>query len=310
MSLYARFAAVTASLLALTSPLQAHLAVEWKQGSRQDTLQWSIAGRDNKPNILSELSWEVEDIDYSGPNIIWMSQSGWTLRLAAGYGDITEGENQDSDYLGSDRTLEFSRSNNTIGGDWVADGLLALGFPLNLPILPIQLLPQGGVSVHVQKLRITDGWQTIGYVATTSGVTPAPISRIENLDSTYKTTWLGPFLGIQGKLSVALGCTLRGGIEHHWASYRGKGVWNLRHDIGEFTDEARGRGWVWTGGVEFPVSAFWRAAIDYSLQEWKTGSGTQSTPVLNNGQWVTVEGPFNSATLHSERFLISLGCAF
>ena len=92
-------------------------------GYRVDDLDWSIAGNinGNNPNVLSELTWDdVESYqvklqgNFVWPNII-------ALKGYVNYGWIFDGDNQDSDYLGDNRTLEFSRSNNSTDDDYVWD---------------------------------------------------------------------------------------------------------------------------------------------------------------------------------------------
>ena len=91
---------------------------------RVDSLDWNIASDPSgtlTPNILSELTWsdlkiidlKVEFVNRGGDNSY--------ARGYFAYGIIMEGDNQDSDYNGDNRTLEFSRSNNSSDGRKVID---------------------------------------------------------------------------------------------------------------------------------------------------------------------------------------------
>jgi len=156
-------------------------------GYRVDDLDWNIAGdiNGNNPNVLSELTWDdVESYQLKAqgsavwPNII-------ALRGYANYGWIFDGDNQDSDYLGDNRTFEFSRSNNSTDDDDVLDASLAIGYPIRFGRAVIgTMTPLLGYSYHEQNLNITDGNQTIPNLG------PFP-----GLDSSYETEWKGPWIG-------------------------------------------------------------------------------------------------------------------
>ena len=106
--------------------------IVFSAGYRKDDLDWNIGGYllpDHYVNVLSELTWddlESYQVKFQGslifPNII-------ALRAIADYGWIFDGDNQDSDYAGNDRTREFSRSNSNSDDDDVWDVSLAIGYP-------------------------------------------------------------------------------------------------------------------------------------------------------------------------------------
>jgi hypothetical protein len=152
-------------------------------GYRDDTLNWNIAGMSDgtSPNILSELSWDNLHIwQIEGAGRVTFAKR---LRLegSLGYGWIYKGDNQDSDYFGDDRTLEFSRSNNNSDGDNVYDWSVGVGYQYNLGEMADLMVDElwmtflGGYSHHEQNIRITDGFQTI----------PA-LGPFDGLNSTYK----------------------------------------------------------------------------------------------------------------------------
>ena len=93
-------------------------------GYRIDQLDWNIAGNNagTNPNILSELTWkdlEIYQVQFKPSVTLGNSHRGgvrYHLRGMLGWGSIVDGSNQDSDYAGDNRTLEFSRSNNSAGG--------------------------------------------------------------------------------------------------------------------------------------------------------------------------------------------------
>ncbi len=145
-----------------TIPLETDFTLS--AGYRKDDLDWSIAGdiNGNNPNVLSELTWddvESYQLQFQGsvvwPNII-------AFRGYGNYGLIFDGDNQDSDYLGDNRTLEFSRSNNHTDDDYVLDASLAIGYPFRFGQAEIgTITPLLGYANHEQEMNTTDGKETI-----------------------------------------------------------------------------------------------------------------------------------------------------
>ncbi len=91
-----------------TIPLETDFTLS--TGYRSDDLDWNIAGdiNGNNPNVLSELTWddvESYQVKLQG-SIVWPNIIA--LRGYANYGWVFDGDNQDSDYLGDNRTFEFS----------------------------------------------------------------------------------------------------------------------------------------------------------------------------------------------------------
>jgi len=250
-------------------------------GYRQDSLDWNIAG-DLIPgyyvNVLSELTWDnVESylLKFQGsliiPNII-------ALRGTADYGWIFDGDNQDSDFAGNDRTLEFSRSKNSADDDDVWDVSLAVGYPFRTGRRVIgTITPLVGYSYHEQNLNMTDGVQTIA----TPGVTP-PLGPFGGLDSSYDTQWYGPWLGIDLNFRATAIKTFAHrfetfiGYEYHWADYEAKADWNLRNDLRHpksFTHDADGNGWIFRTGLNFILQRNIAVNFNYEYQDWSTDSG-------------------------------------
>ena len=155
-------------------------------GYRKDDLDWSIAGEfppGNYVNILSELTWddvEIFQLKFQNKTVI---PNIFYLRAAVSYGWIYEGDVQDSDYLGNDRTLEFSRSISSSDDDDVFDASIGIGYPIRLGGDVIwTVTPMVGYSYHEQNLTTTDGKQIISDFGF-----PMPLGPFSGLDSTYET---------------------------------------------------------------------------------------------------------------------------
>jgi len=244
-------------------------------GYRVDDLDWNIAGdiNGNNPNILSELTWddiEIYQLKLEGrliwPNII-------AFRGALTYGWIFDGENQDSDYFGDNRTLEFSQSNNSTDDDDVWDVSLAVGYPARIGKTVIgTITPLAGYSHHEQQLNLTDGYQSIPDLG------PFP-----GLDSSYDTEWKGPWLGIDLHFKAAEIKSFAHRFEtyltyeYHWADFDAEGNWNLRDDLDHpksFKQDTDGDGYVIRAGFNFTLTQHWALNFNYDYQDWTMDDGT------------------------------------
>ena len=244
-------------------------------GYRVDDLDWNIAGNinGNNPNVLSELTWddvESYQIKFQG-SIVWPNVIAF--KGYANYGSIFDGDNQDSDYLGDNRTFEFSRSNNSTDDDDVLDASLAVGYPFRFGQTVLgTLTPLIGYSYHEQNLNITDGNQTIPNLG------PFP-----GLDSSYDTEWYGPWIGFDLRFKAHEIMTFAHRFEpyftyeYHWADYSADANWNLRDDFAHpksFEHDADGNGWKIGTGFNLWFHRNWALNFNYDYQDWSTDSGT------------------------------------
>jgi hypothetical protein len=255
------------------------LTLSLETGYREDDLDWNIAGNiyGNNPNILSELTWkdlESHQLKLSGTVNI---KNQIILAGSAAYGMIYEGKNQDSDYLGDNRTLEFSRSNNSSDDGDLWDLSMGIGPRFDFGLAYFSLAPMAGYSYHKQNLKITDGNQTID---TTPPINLGPFS---GLDSSYKTVWQGPWLGVNLELNamqplwIFREVRFHVGFEYHWTNYYAEADWNLRDVFKHpksFEHDASGYGLVWTMDARFFLSEQWSLSLSYDYHQWETDEGT------------------------------------
>lgn len=234
-------------------------------GYRKDNLDWNEAG--NSVNILSELKWENLEIVQISAAAKLDLPSGWNLRGMLAYGNIRSGSNQDSDYNGNNRTLEWSRSNNKGGGE-VRDASLGLGKTLRLSNYAggdfLFFTPLAGLSIHQQNLTMTGGFQTLPATGAYPG-----------LDSSYDAQWQGPWIGIDTLFEWGGDWSLNATVEHHWADYSAHANWNLR-DL-SFVHTAKGRGVSLVAGATYHVSHHWDARFAVQVQQWGTNAGIDQT---------------------------------
>lgn len=210
-------------------------------GYRAAELDWNIAGTlaGTGPNILSELSWrdlQIADVHAAAEFRI---AKRLLLHGRAAYGAVLDGDNQDSDYAGNNRTLEFSRSSNRGGGE-LGEGSVGVGYQfwwLDPSVgRHARFIPQFGYAWRGHYLDITDGRQVIPA----SAAGPIP-----NLNSSYHAQWQGPWLGVAIDMDASEQSRIALEFEYHYADFRAEADWNLRDDWAHpvsFIHETRANG--------------------------------------------------------------------
>jgi hypothetical protein len=267
---------------------------------RIDELQWSIAGNSagTNPDIRSELTWSnvhSHQIFMEGRALV--NQKVY-MRGAVDYGWIYSGHVRDSDYNSDDRNGEYSRSISHTGGDQIWDLSFGVGYPFLLAKHHMLVAPLLGYSYHVQNLRITNGEQIITWP---SG---PPLGSLDGLDSTYRTRWMGPWLGCDlryrfWKSEVDLPMELSLSLEMHWAQYDAEANWNLRSAFDHptsFEHEADGMGYSFTTEWLIELAMQWDVTLRFHYRHWQTdsgrdrihyASGATGTQQLNEVEWGT-----------------------
>jgi len=251
-------------------------------GYRRDDLNWNIAGdpSGNNPNVLSELTWndlQSYQVKFLGslviPNIV-------ALRGNADYAWIFDGKNQDSDYLGDNRTLEFSRSDNDADDGRLWDASLAVGYPFRTgKTVVATFTPLAGYSQHEQNLKATHGHQTI-----------PPTGSFSGLDSSYDTEWKGPWIGMEmcfraEKLNnFAERLETYFSYEYHWADYHAEADWNLRNDLRHpksFEHDADGTGWIISTGLNYVINHRIALNFNFDYQNWRAKDGNDKVYLVD-----------------------------
>ncbi|NOR68473.1 MAG: TonB-dependent receptor [Methylomarinum sp.] len=237
-------------------------------GYRQDEFDWNKAHPSGTPNVLSELSWNDIEIAVIEIGTRVQTPSNWVMDARFAYGTIFDGDNQDSDWFGNNRTDEFSRSNNNADEGNTIDTSIGFGYQLTVAPSParfkkpiLSFTPKIGFSYHAQNFTITDGFQTIPATGNFAG-----------LDSSYDASWYGPWIGFDSELSIADWYSLTTTLEYHYAYYEGSANWNLRTDFAHpisFEQEAEGSGLVASLGSQFRLSRDLSLNVSVDYQDWR-----------------------------------------
>jgi hypothetical protein len=280
-------------------------------GYRIDDIDWSIAGPappalgGNYVNVLSELTWSDLEIFQLEFGLEKTFPNKLLLKGSLAYGQIFDGENQDSDYAGNNRTLEFSRSNNSSDDGDTWDGSIGLGYYFPLLSDTFRITPLIGFSVHVQNLTITEGFQTI-----------PPFGPFPGLNSSYETLWYGPWGGLEMKVrkyknnGMLLTHEIILGIEYHWVEYDAEANWNLRTDLAHpvsFEHEADGSGVVFSAGYSYFFNLQWSMDFSGKYQKWETDPGTDRVFFADGTE---AETPLNEVNWESFSIMVGVTCRF
>ena len=288
-------------LLTLSSPFwvrdvsaEIETSIAISQGIRTDNFDWNIAGNiyGTNPNILSELTWSDLMIVQTKAHGQLTIADKFYLRFSLAYGWIIDGDNQDSDYWGDNRTGEFSRSNSSSDDGNVMDVLVGLGYQFRPKNGKFAITPLIGLSYHEQNFVMTNGYQTIDIEYGQTGPFPG-------LNSKYEARWMGPWTGVDLSLNIINEIKLSGVMELHLADYAGVADWNLRDDFQHpksFEHSAYGYGIFISIAIDYAFNERWNIGITTSYQDWSTDSGKSRT-YFSDG--TALETRFNEANWDS-----------
>jgi hypothetical protein len=256
-------------------------------GYRQDRFQWSLAGFDNFPNVLSQLSWKDLRIAQFGATGSYVSCTNYAIRFDVQYGNIYHGKVYDADYAGNDKTDLAILSENNAGKGHVYDLSIAGGYRVTSTCSRFTATILAGYSQYAQYLHIYDGHQLV----------PVDV-RFDGLNSTYDTRWYGPWAGVDFEARVERCAFLTGGFEWHMLAYRGHGNWNLRDDIGRFDHKAYGMGYIARLGAKWEIWNHWSLGVTGSYRNFRTRHGHENLIVFDEGGRFRMRSRFNQAKWH------------
>lgn len=275
--------------------------VSW--GYRTGDLDWNIAGTNNIPNILSELTWSDLEIYQFNLNGSISFENHIYLKTQYSLGVVADGKNQDSDYANNNRTAEFSRSNNDVTGNNIYDIGLGLGYEFDLTnsqgTFPIQFVPLFGYSYQVMNFNIVNGFQTIPATGSFSG-----------LNSTYRSEWSGWWAGFELRVKPIQNWELMFGYDIHKADYNAEADWNLRTDLDHpvsFENNADANGVKWNVTVDYQLNEQWFLRLMMDHQKWHSKRGTNKINFVGGNSSYAV---LNEVNWESDSYNLGLGCQF
>jgi hypothetical protein len=276
-------------------------------GLRTDNFDWNISDSDGSPNVLSELTWDKLRIYQIKAATRIVMNGPFYMRGHFGYGWIWDGSNQDSDYNGDNRTLEFSRSNNLSDSGEVWDASAAVGYTIDAGALEVS--PLLGYSYHAQYLKITDGFQTICDAGGSPQSCSVGLGPFAGLNSNYDALWYGPWVGVDLRYKTPnRKLTLYGTFELHLVLYRAEANWNLRsafqHPV-SFEHTGDGQGVLVSLGADYKLKGPWSLVANLDADAWRVKDGLDRTFLSSGGSNIT-STPLNEVHWDSVAFMSGL----
>ena len=261
-----------------------------RAGYQQESYHWSIAGNSSgqSPNIYSELKWRR----LGGPSAqLALSWNVWKWLSLYADGSrlfILSGKVSDTDYQGDNRQHPVYQGGFDSDKGYTASWSLGAGGCI-LHNHSFRLSPVIGYGVHYQSMYLVDH----------SGV-------YTMLNSSYKTTWKGPYARLLTTLRLDRKWQLNAGLAYHQVVYRAKADWNL---INTFSHPVSFRHFANGYGVDVDAALVYRLthALGVSLGggycNWQTGKGTDELYLSAGG---TDRTQMNGAFRNGYRILAGL----
>lgn len=301
-------------MLTLAGTLLSSDTFELGIGTRQDHVNWSLAGPNSLPSVMSKLVWhEIQSVELQGKVETTLCNC-YFLRLEGDYGWICNGWNTDSDYAVDDQTFQDvlflkSKAHSGKGGVWdLSLAISTYSFELNDCFFIRPLL---GYSVHSQRLRMYDGKILVDLFE--PGIEGM---RFPELDSHYTTYWSGPWVGFDLAYEGCPCWTFSTTQEIHALYYDAKGNWNLRDDI---LDDFHHFGWGWGYFTKFSANydlgCGWDIGAEFKYNYCRMNDGRDHSHVLVEqtdapDQEIHAVSRIKQAAWHSLSCLMTLGCNF
>ncbi len=258
------------------TPSPFDITIHTGMGTDTSTLQWSIASDPagvTGPNVLSELTYRDVKFDVFNASAAIAIHQGWlrgnTIFLDYRSGQAADGEVQDSDYNGNNRTQEYSRSISSAEDSTMGSLEIGISHPFQLTQYS-RIMPALAYAHHHQKMVMTDGLQTIDTY------NPNNLGKFRGaLNSSYSSAWNGAWLGADWELANRFH-RLSVGLKYYWMDYYAAADWNLRSDFAHpksFEHWATGTGTGLDIRYEYDLSDNFSLNLSWFKQNWSTGTG-------------------------------------
>lgn len=252
-------------------------------------LTWNIAagpGSNFSPNVLSEISFDGVKIRGGGVAIAYLNKLNDRIAFYV-EGDLSRssggtGKARDSDYLGDNRTEEFSRTYAEAKGHGSYRDEAALGFKYRW------------LSTRGHYFSVLIGMSEVGFdVNMTDGVQFIPEEngglQILGLDSSYDAKFKAQFVGVMSEHAFSFG-TFGLRIERHQVEFDAKANWNLRSDLAHdvsFAQTGEGDGYIATVGYSYALNESWDCYLNVTKQNLAISDGYDHTFMSDGSGFVS-----------------------
>jgi hypothetical protein len=228
-------------------------------GFQSMSLHWSIAGNSagQSPNVYSELKWRRVGGVSAHAEVRYGLGKRWVFFAEGSRVFTSTGRVSDRDYSGDNRSGVIYSGDFAGSGGYGYSVVAGAGYRL-WPGSRLELVPAAGYAVSGQHLTITD-----------------PGGYFDYLNSTYQTTWYGPFVRVSGTWKPGR-WRVSGRVTYHQVSYGAKADWNLIADFDHpvsFRHRADGFGVEGELGAGYRVGRGVEVFVAMTGNAWGTGTG-------------------------------------
>jgi hypothetical protein len=277
-------------LLVLSLPSNAsedyvNFDMNFSVADRSGDLRWSIAGSNNSPNILSELTYSnIKIREYNFDWVITGTDNfakNFFLSIEFGLGSVYDGTSQDSDYFGDNRSIEFRKRKKKIKNGNTRKIDLMASVSIN-PTNKFRIVPGLGYSSKSHKLVKTNGVQIISEASFIPDPGPFP-----GLNASYETSWSGLYfnLGLRYEGNKHI---FEFNKKLHMNNYYAKADWNLREDF-EHPISFKHTG---SGGLDstlkikyvYRITDFFGISIKQEFENFKVANGLDKVYLANGSR--------------------------
>ncbi len=213
---------VTATL-AFTSDIQADASVQFGVGYRTDEINWKLGLHDTGlAHSDSKLWFKDLEIFTIGGRIKSSFGDCVHYRIDGQYGWVLDGDVRESDHLSlaTDTAGVFATihpvTHNDVHHKYVADFAVAVGYPIQQCWFPsIQVSPLIGFGYDTQRLS-SKNHNTILDNLPANVAAEFGIDATGKAKSSFRTTWWGPFIGLDLAFFHQDCWNLYGELEYHF----------------------------------------------------------------------------------------------
>lgn len=223
--LSAFYALALTTTIAHVGNVEADTSVQFGVGYRSDDINWKVRGSDEVDEAShSHLNFRDIEIFTLQGKIKGVCGDCMYYRLDGQYGWVLDGTVRESDQFVVDQpsvsrtTIVDVITHNDIKKNYVADFNVGVGYPIQNCWCPdLQLIPTLGFAYDTQRLRVKNHDNVIDHLNSTD-IDAIPLSRSGKSYSKYRSTWWGPYIGLDVAFCHQDCWNVYGEFEYHFGT--------------------------------------------------------------------------------------------
>jgi Protochlamydia outer membrane protein len=224
--LLSAFYALALTTIAHTGIVEAGTSVQFGIGYRSDDINWKVkASEDVAPDTYSHLNFRDLEIFSLQAKLKGVCGDCVYYRIDGQYGWVLDGTVRESDQFAVDTTPAIGgttivdvHTHNDVKRNYVADFNVGVGYPLQNCWCPeLQIVPTIGFAYDTQRLRAKNHNNIIDQL-TIDQINAIGLSTDGSSHSKFRSTWWGPYVGIDLAFCHQDCWNLYGEFEYHFGT--------------------------------------------------------------------------------------------